>query len=58
MGLPCNYPKSAQLQQRSWVMVEATVELKSHALFRGQGPVLTAVSVTAAEPATRDVATF
>ncbi len=59
MGLPCRWPKSGQLQQRSWVRVEAKIELKRHVLYKGgQGPVLTAVSVTPAAPPVEEVCTF
>ena len=39
-------------------MVEATVSVRFHALYRGTGPILTAVRVTPAEPAKNEVATF
>ena len=58
-GLPCKYEKSKQLKPRSWVMVKATVAAEKHYLYKGElGPVLTAISVTAAQPAEPDVATF
>lgn len=58
MGIPCKYPLSATLKARSWVTVTATVEAKYHSLYRGVGPILTAKSVTTAEPAEQEVATF
>ena len=58
-GLPCKYDKSKQLTPRSWVMVKATISAENHYLYKGElGPVLTAVSVTDAQPADPDVATF
>lgn len=58
MGLPCKYPDAASLKVRQWVTVKATVETRFHAIYRGIGPVLTAISVTPAEPAQQEVATF
>ena len=58
MALPCKYAGSSALSQRTWVEVEATVRLQSHALFRGKGPVLTGAAVRPAEPAEKDVVTF
>ena len=58
-GVPCKYADSAQLESRSWVMVEATVSAEKHPLYQGElGPVLTAISVEKAEPAKEEVATF
>ena len=58
-GIPCAYPDSAQLEPRSWVIVEAQIRAEKHPLYKGAvGPVLTATSVTVAEPAEPDVATF
>ena len=58
MGMPCKYEKAAALRTRDWVMVTATVETRFHALYRGTGPILTAVSVEPAKPAADEVATF
>ena len=58
MGLPCKYADAASLHAREWVMVEATVSVRFHALYRGTGPILTAIRVTPAEPAKNEVATF
>ena len=58
MGLPCRYEGSKSLTVRSWVTVKAKVEVKFHALFKGTGPVLTALSVSPAEAPEQEVATF
>ncbi|MCI5993611.1 MAG: outer membrane insertion C- signal, partial [Clostridiales bacterium] len=58
MGLPCKFVGSEGLKARSWVMVEASVEVKYHTLYKGVGPILTAKSVTPADPADPEVATF
>ena len=59
LGVPCKYPEADTLAARSWVMVKATIAAEKHPLYQGElGPVLTAISVEAAEPAQPDVATF
>ena len=58
-GIPCVYADSAKLEPRSWVSVTAKISAEKHALYKGDlGPVLTAISVEAAQPAEPDVATF
>lgn len=58
MGLPCRFAAASGLTARSWVWVTATVEVKYHTLYKGVGPILTAVNVQPAEPAEQNVATF
>lgn len=58
MGIPCRFVGSNGLRARSWVTVTATVEAKYHTLYKGVGPILTAVSVESAEAAQPEVATF
>ena len=58
MGLPCKFAAASGLAARSWVWVTATVEVKFHTLYKGVGPILTAVNVQPAEPAEQNVATF
>ena len=58
MGLPCKYPDCKKLEMRSWVTVQARVEVKRHPLFKGVGPILTATEVTPAEAPAQEVATF
>ena len=58
-GIPCVYADSAKLEPRSWVTVTAKITAEKHPLYHGElGPVLTAITVEAAEPAQPDVATF
>ena len=58
-GLPCRYDDAKKLKSRSWVTVTASITAESHYLYQGEiGPVLTAISVEEAQPATQDVATF
>ncbi len=58
MGLPCRYEQANELRARQWVTVTAKVQVRFHNLYRGTGPILTAVSVEPAEPAANEVATF
>ncbi len=58
MGLPCKYERSDTLRARQWVMVTAKISVKFHALYKGIGPILTAISVEPALPPRQEVATF
>ncbi len=58
MGLPCKFVGASMLKARQWVTVTATVSVKFHALYRGTGPILTAVTVEPAEAPQQEVATF
>lgn len=58
MGVPCQFVGSNGLQTRSWVMVTAKVAAKRHALYKGIGPVLTAISVEPAQRPHEEVCTF
>ncbi len=59
-GIPCRYPRSKELESRSWVMVKAKISAEKHRLYKGEvGPVLTAIQVIKnADPANPDVAEF
>jgi G3E family GTPase len=58
-GVPCHYADSGKLESRSWVMVTAKIDAKKHPLYQGElGPVLTALEVTPASPAEKEVAEF
>lgn len=58
MGLPCKFVGSEGLKPRSWVQVTAKVTVQRHPLYKGVGPILTALTVTPASAAEREVATF
>ena len=49
VGFPCSYDGYKALEQRAWVRVTAKVGYKFHNIYRGKGPVLTALSVEPAE---------
>ena len=55
---PCSYDGYKALEQRAWVRVTAKVGYKFHNIYRGKGPVLTAVSVEPAEKPLEEVVTF
>lgn len=57
-GLVCNYPKSAFLQHKQWIRLTAKISLENHRIYGRVGPVLTATTVSAAEPPAQEVATF
>ena len=57
LGVPCLY--EGKVEPRAWYMVSARISAEKHNLYHGElGPVLRAISVTPAEPAEPDVATF
>lgn len=58
MGMPCKYENADDLKTRDWVMVTATVQARFHSIYRGIGPILTAISVEPAEQPKQEVATF
>ncbi len=58
MGLPCKYEKSNALHARDWVTVTATVANRFHTLYKGVGPILTALEVLPADAPQQEVATF
>ena len=58
VGFPCSYDGYKALEQRAWVRVTAKVGYKFHNIYRGKGPVLTAISVEPAEKPQNDVVTF
>lgn len=58
MGIPCQFVGAGGLKIRSWVWVTASIEAKHHALYKGVGPVLTAITVEPAPPAVEEVCTF
>ena len=58
LGLPCKYERSETLKPRTWVTVTARVSVKYHTIYKGIGPILTAMEVTPAEKAEEEVATF
>ncbi len=57
LGVPCLY--AGTIEPRAWYLVTAKISAEKHSLYHGElGPVLTALSVTPADPADPDVATF
>ena len=58
MGLPCKWADCRKLEMRSWVTVQAKVQVKHHPLFKGIGPILNAIDVAPASAPKQEVATF
>ncbi|MBQ8648358.1 MAG: outer membrane insertion C- signal [Oscillospiraceae bacterium] len=58
VGFPCKYDRYKELPQRTWVTVTAKVNVKYHPIFRGEGPVLTALEVVDGTAPAEDVVTF
>ena len=58
VGFPCKYDDYKSLEQRSWITLTAKLRMKYHPLYRGEGPVLTAVEVGPAQAPADDVVTF
>lgn len=58
VGFPCKYADYKKLEQRSWVTVTAKVNVKFHNVYRGKGPVLTALQVEPAAAPADDVVMF
>ncbi len=57
-GVICSDPNAASYRHRSWVTVTAKVDVKKHAIYKGEGPWLTAVSVTSADPPADELVYF
>ena len=58
VGFPCKYDKVKELKQRDWITLTARVSVKYHPVFRGEGPVLTALEVAPGTKPVQDVVTF
>ena len=58
-GLVCNFTLPTDLKTRDWVQITARISIESHKIYGDrQGPVLYAISYSAAERPTEEVATF
>lgn len=58
LGFACEYDRADELMEKSWVEVTATVDKEYRAEYKGEGPVLRAVSVTAAKKPKDDIISF
>lgn len=58
LGFACEYDKADELTEKSWVEVTAAVDKEYRAEYKGEGPVLRAVSVTAAKKPKDDIISF
>ena len=58
LGFACEYDKAADLKEKSWVKVTATVSKEYWPDYNGEGPVLHAVKVEAAKAPKEEVINF
>ena len=58
LGYACKFDGTDELKQKEWVKVRATVNLEKFAGYKGDGPVLHAVSVTKTEKPKEEVINF
>ncbi|MBQ6798144.1 MAG: outer membrane insertion C- signal [Oscillospiraceae bacterium] len=58
MGIPCKYPAAAELKTRSWVRVTASIEVRYSSVYKGRGPVLTALEIIPDKEPANEVVTF
>ena len=58
LGYACKFDGAEELKHKEWVKVRATVNLEKFAGYKGDGPVLHAVSVTKTEKPKEEVINF
>lgn len=58
LGYACEYDKAANLTEKQWVKVTAKVAKEYFADYRGEGPVLKAISVEQTRPPKEEVISF
>ena len=58
LGYACKYDDVSSLKQKEWVKVRANIQLEKFVGYKGQGPVLHAVSVTKTEKPKEEVINF
>lgn len=58
LGFACQYDKAAELKPKQWVMVKAEVRKEYFADYRGEGPILHAISVEPTKAPKEEVISF
>lgn len=58
LGYACKYDGAATLKQKEWIKVRATVQKENFVGYKGEGPMLHAVSVTATKKPKEEVINF
>lgn len=58
LGFPCKYEQADRLEQKSWVKVTAQVHKEYWADYKGEGPVLHAVSVEKTKAPKEEIISF
>lgn len=54
----CEAPEAVPFENRSWLMLEAKIEIYKHKMYKTAGPVLRMIKATPAPPPEQEVATF
>lgn len=58
LGYACQYEGASNLKQKEWVKVRATIQIEKFVGYKGEGPVLHALSVTATKKPKEEVINF
>ena len=58
LGYACKYDGISAYKQKDWVKVRATIQLEKFAGYKGEGPVLSAISVTPTKKPKEEVINF
>lgn len=57
-GLACVLKESMPLKTRDWLEITAKIEFLEHTIYKGKGPVLTAIEARKCDPPEEQLATF
>ena len=58
LGYACKYDGASALKQKEWVKVRATIQIEKFVGYKGEGPVLHALSVTGTKKPKEEVINF
>ena len=58
LGYACKYDGASALKQKEWVKVRATIQIEKFVRYKGEGPVLHALSVTGTKKPKEEVINF
>ena len=57
-GLVVKHASNLPFKTRDWVTLTARIDIEYHKIYRGEGPVLKAVSIDFCDPPEQQLATF
>lgn len=57
-GFICETPKAGELEDGSWILLTAKIEVKYHKVYKRKGPVLTPLEMLPAQAPENEIATF